>query len=148
MKTRDTSFILAVLTLSAAASISAEAHESTSLRADEIREALVGKKISYMPPGSADTGITEEFYPDGRWGGIKMARGPSRFSGHWSIDGTQMCVMADQGTVAERWHSGSFCRTVWQDRTTGLLRIEYLGDQPSSTSNFGLQTLTVSDLAL
>jgi hypothetical protein len=147
MKTRSTSLILATILLSAVGfSAWAEPLESTSLKAGEIRRALVGKRISYNPPGWADTAISEEFRPDGIWSGWLSGRGPISFSGQWLIKGDQICVTADKGTFAKRWHSGPFCRTVWKDQENGVLRTEYLGDQPSSPNAFGLQTLEVSNL--
>lgn len=148
MKPQATSAVIAAALLSAVAlSARAEPTRSTSLQADEIRSVLVGKRISYSPPGWVHVGIFEEFHHDGKWGGQLWGRAPVSFSGQWSIDGDQICVTADKGTVAEFWHSGPFCRTVWKDDENGALRAEYLGDQPSSRINFGLQTLTVSDLA-
>ena len=116
--------ILAIACLDiGAAPVSAGAPDGfVPLRSDEIRKALVGKLISYSPPGSADMGIHEEFHPGGTWRGILYGRGPIPFSGRWSIDDDQICVESDGGSAAERWHSGRYCRKVWQDRKSGELR--------------------------
>ena len=116
------------------------------LKSGEISKALVGKEIGYNPPGWADTAIAEEFYPDGKWGGMLAGRGPVHFSGRWSIDGGKMCVMADRGTIAERWHPGRYCRQVWRDRASGKLLMDYLPDQAPSRWKMGLQVLSVQDL--
>jgi hypothetical protein len=142
MELRRTSLIFGAILLSAIGfSAWAEPPESTSLEADEIQRAFVGKRIRYNPPGWADTTISEWFYPDGRWGGILSGRGPIRFSGQWSIRGDKICVTADEGTFAKRWHSGKFCRAVWKGRKDCALSIEYLANH-----TFGLQTIAVFDL--
>lgn len=116
------------------------------LKASELRDALVGKLISYNPPGWADIGVHEEFHPDGSWRGILYGRGPIPFTGRWAIQGDQMCVTADSGTVAESWHKGEYCRKVWRNPKTGQLQIYYLPDQPSSPQRMGLQTISVRQL--
>lgn len=120
--------------------------DSFPLKSGEIREAFVGKGISYTPTNSADMGIREEFHSDGRWRVVLYGRGPIPSSGKWSIADDQMCVAADGGTHAELWHSGRYCRAVWRDRKTGELRIEYLPDRPSSSLKMGFQTIAVDDL--
>jgi len=139
--------LLAVVSLGlATSSLASKAPEASSpLKSDEIRKVLVGKLITYEPPGSADMGIHEEFHPDGIWRGILYGRGPIPFSGKWSIEADQICVAADRRTAAERWHPGKFCRNVWRNRKSGELQLNYLRDQSSGSRKMGLQTITVHD---
>lgn len=120
----------------------------TLVNAAGIRKFLIGKSISYNPPGWADTNMTEDFYPNGVWRGVLHGRGPMPFSGRWVITDRKICVTADEGTDFKKSHSGQYCREIWQDRKTGTLRTYYLWEEPSSLGGFGLQTLSVSHLAL
>lgn len=115
------------------------------LRTDDLRETLVGKHVSYNPPRSFDMAISEEFLPDGRWGGIKYGRGPLPFSGRWSIRRSRICVVAEPKTRFARYHRGRYCRVVWKDPASGQLQMDYLEDW-SRTSAVGLQQLTIRDL--
>ena len=141
--------VLAVVSLGVA-TLSVDAGEprrALPLKPGEISKALVGKRISYVPPGWTDAGLEEEFHPDGIWRGLLYDRVPIPFSGRWSIDDGKMCVTADRGNFAERWHTGRHCRLVWKNRTSGELLIDYLPDQRSSSRKIGLQTLSVRELA-
>src|SRR4051812_34013041 len=117
MKREKAWSLLAVVSIGLATSPAAsKAPEGSSpLKSDEIRKELVGKLITYAPPGSAGMGIHEEFHPDGIWRGTLYGRGPIPFSGKWSIASDQICVVADSGTAAERWHPGKFCRQIWRN---------------------------------
>ncbi len=106
----------------------------------EIRHSLIGKWLYYSPPGSADAGVGEEFHEDGKWRGTASSRGPVDFSGRWSVEANQLCVVADRGSVAEKWHAGKYCRQVWKNKHTAQLLLAHL------TGNSGLQILTVRDL--
>lgn len=119
-----------------------------ALKSKAIKVALVGKHISYNPPGWADTAMTEEFHPDHVWRGVLYGIGIIASTGKWSIKGEQICVVADHESFAERWLKGQNCRKLWQDVDSGKLRIAYLSDRPFSPDNFGLQILTVRDLNL
>jgi hypothetical protein len=107
----------------------------------EIRHSLVGKLIAYSPPGWADAGVSEEFHEDGKWRGIRYSRGPVDFSGRWSVEANQLCVVADKGSSAEKWHAGKYCRQVWKNKRTGRLLLAHL------TGADGLQVLSVRGLA-
>jgi hypothetical protein len=128
--------------------VQAEVRNGTSLKASEITKALVGKRISYNPPGWVDSAISEEFHNDGVWSGKLHGRGPVPFSGRWSISDNQICVAADKGSHAKLWHAERYCRQVWRIHNSSALQILYLGDQRSSPNKFGLQTLTVSSLVV
>ena len=145
MKREKAWSLLAIVSLGLATpSGASKALEASSpLKSDEIRKVLVGKLITYEPPGSADMGIHEEFHPDGIWRGILYGRGPIPLSGKWSIEADQICVAADRGTAAERWHRGKFCRKVWRNRKSGELQLNYLPDQSPASRKIGLQTITV-----
>ncbi|MEG3143345.1 hypothetical protein U1839_01645 [Sphingomonas sp. RT2P30] len=142
--------ILVILSLGGAVtSVAARPpEEERALTSREVRTALVGKLIMYTPAGTADMGVHEEFHPDGLWRGALYGRGPIPFSGRWSIERDQICVAADGGTPAKRWHPELYCRNVWQNRRTGELRMNYLPDQPAPSQKMGLQTLTVRDLIM
>lgn len=116
------------------------------LGAAEIRKALRGKSASYSPAGWADAGLYEEYHGDGTWRGFLLGRGPIKFAGRWIIKNNELCVTADPGTIAARWHAGEYCRPVWRDRETAQLRMNYLADQPSSSHSMGMQTLRIRDL--
>ena len=106
----------------------------------EIRHSLIGKLIFYSPPGWADAGIHEEFHEDGKWRGIYYSRGPVDFSGRWSVEANQLCVVADRGSIAEKWHAGKYCRQVWKNKHTAQLLLAHL------TGVDGLQIVSVRDL--
>lgn len=114
----------------------------------EIQKALIGKSVRYSPPGSADAGMSEEYHSDGTWRGTLYGAGVGSFAGRWTIKNGEICVTADPRTIAERWHSGEYCRQVWRDRVLSQLRMDYLADQPSSSHNWGIQILEVRDLKL
>jgi hypothetical protein len=106
----------------------------------EIKQSLTGKLISYSPPGWADAGAHEEFHKDGSWGGLRYSRGPDKFSGRWSVEANQLCVVADKGSSVEKQHPGKYCRQVWKNTSTGQLLIAHI-------SGFDeLQALSVQDL--
>jgi hypothetical protein len=113
-----------------------------TLGSAEIRHSLVGKLIAYSPPGWADAGVSEEFHEGGKWRGLYLSRGPVDFSGRWSVEANQLCVVADRGSFAEKWHAGKYCRQVWKNKRTGQLLLTHLTGHPD-----GLQTLSVQHLA-
>lgn len=118
------------------------------LNAAKIRKALIGKSVSYSPPGSADAGLHEEYHSDGTWRGALYGAAIIGFTGRWIIKDGELCVTADPRTIAEHWHAGQYCRQVWRDRGSSQLRMIYLTDQPSSSHNLGPQILHVRDLKM
>ena len=107
------------------------AERSRSLRAPEIRTALIDKTISYSPPGWADAGVSEVFHSDGTWTGIYYTFGPIGFAGRWIIEDNKICVSPDAKAIVSKWFSGSRCRTVWRGRNDKKLSIEHLDPRQS-----------------
>jgi len=105
----------------------------------EIRHSLVGKLISYFPFDLMDADVQEAFRKDGAWGGVVRGRGPIPFSGSWSVEANQLCVVADKGSDAEKWHPGKYCRQVWRNKRTGQLMLAHL------TGAHGLQTVSICE---
>ena len=138
--------LIAALSVSAPALSEGSRTEGKQLRAAEIRQTLSGKLVSYSPPGWADVGVHEEFRDDGTWGGIHYGRGPDPFSGRWTVKNDKLCVTAESGSIAQKWHPSEYCRKVWQVGEMKQLRMGYLLDQPSSSHNFGPQVLSVKPL--
>ena len=141
--TRMAALLMVVTTAPSGAAEPREA--SVPLRSAEIRSALEGKLVYHDPPGGTDMDIYEEFHTGGAWGGVLMGRGPVRFSGSWTVRHSRLCVTADRGNFAEHWHIGQYCRTVWRNRRTGVLAMDYLGDLPGSPI-IGRQTVTLREL--
>ena len=93
------------------------------LDAGEIRSALLGRRISYNPPGWADTGMNEEYREDGAWRGIHLGRGPDNFSGRWRIANDRLCTTPETGLYGRR---EEVCREIWRDARAGDLLMEHL----------------------
>ena len=111
------------------------------LSSAEIRHSLIGKSIFYSAPGGGEGGVSEEFHEDGKWRGNYLGRGPVDFSGRWSVEVNQLCVVADRGSLAETWHAGKYCRQVWKNEHTAQLIMAH------PTGRSGLQIPSVRDLA-
>jgi hypothetical protein len=132
---------LAIGTLSVATPAFCQSAAATEpLSSAEIRHNLIGKLIDYSPPGSADAGMVEAFHEDGKWWGTYLSRGPINFSGRWNIEANQLCVVADRGSWAEKWHAGKYCRQVWENKRIGQLLLDHL------TGHDGLQIVRVREL--
>jgi hypothetical protein len=141
MSLSKTRLALAIATLGVATPAFCQGAPSTvQLGSAEIRHSLLGKLIYYSPPGWSDTGVGEEFHEDGKWRGIAYSRGAVDFSGRWSVEANQLCVVADKGSFAEKWHAGKYCRRVWKNKRTGQLMLVHL------SGHSGLQTVSVRDL--
>lgn len=133
------------------ATVIPNANDSTGaepLSTIEIQKALIGKSVRYFPPGSADAGMSEGYHSDGTWRGTLYGAGVGNFAGRWIIKNGEICVISDPQTIAERWHSGEYCRKIWRDRISLKLRMNYLADQPSSPHAWGMQILEVRNLEL
>ena len=137
---------IALSALASAPMLAGDKVHPVSLSPAEIREALTGKLVSYSPAGLADAGVHEEYHRNGLWRGKIYGRGPSPFSGQWSIRGNQLCVQADQGAIIRRLAAGKRCRQVWRDKATGRLWINHLIPRLSRVRPAAVQLLTIRQL--
>lgn len=137
---------IAVAAFASAAKHSGDKAHPVSLSPAEIRETLTGKLVSYSPPGLADADVHEEYHRNGLWRGISYGRGPSPFSGRWSVQGNQLCVQADHGVIIRRLEAGKRCRQIWRDKATGRLWMDHLIPRLSSVRPDAAQRLTIRRL--
>jgi hypothetical protein len=135
-------YALLIGSLTATGAFGQSTHETKPLSSAEIRHSLIGKQASYSPPGWADAGIVEAFHEDGKWLGTYISRGPVSFSGRWSVEDDQICVVADRGSVAQKWHARKYCRQVLENKRTKQLLLDHVNGTPG----VGLQILSVRNL--
>lgn len=142
---RPNAWLAMAATILGAAAPVAGATGLKALNAAEIRSAIVGRSVSYVPPGTADTGVQEIFETDGRWHGTQYGRGPIPFGGRWTIEGDRLCVLDQSGRLQRVRNSAQLCRAVWRDQRSKALVMDYLYDhQPRTRYDFGPQQLAVS----
>jgi hypothetical protein len=138
------SLLLIAIALDGGPSIAAE-NETPGQRLNtlEMSSELVGKTISYSPPGYLDAGISEDFNVNGSWGGYYYSRGPVRFSGQWHIRNNQVCVTPDKEAIVAQWFSGTRCRAVFRIPGAGGLSIEGLDPRHADE---GLLPVSITNL--
>jgi hypothetical protein len=112
--------------------------EMKPLTSASLKKTITDHTLSYNPAGWADTGMSEAFFRGGKWVGTNYGRGVLSFGGRWYVKDDQLCVVEDQRSVP--WAGKPYCRTVWQDPSTGQLAMDYLG------GSFGLQALSVQPI--
>jgi hypothetical protein len=116
-------------------------HGLVRLDGRQIRAALTGRTVSYSPPGWADAGASETFYPDGRWAGLRLSRGPLEFAGRWWARAHALCVVATSGLILKGGTGAPYCRAVWRNPRTGDLMMDHVSPFPQA----GLQKLHFDD---
>jgi hypothetical protein len=146
MRSSAASFVfIAVLLVAGPAICSDMPPEMKQLTSAGIKKTIIGHSVRYSPELMADAGMSENFYPGGKWDGMRAGRGPIGFFGRWYFKQDQLCVVEDKASPLRRAPT-PFCRTVWQDPGTGLLVMGYLGNLPQNSFEHDLQLLIVERL--